>query len=91
MGSNIGSPKSVMIYGDSGGRKQIRQYIGSFDLPRERVHMDLWGVQISSVDKAKLSGVMDQVQRQVDQTREAMQLTYNMFSELSVILIPTCR
>jgi hypothetical protein len=83
MGSNIGRPKSVMIYGDSGGRKQIRQYIGSFDLPRERVHMDLWGVQISSVDKAKLSGVMDQVQRQVDQTREAMQLTYNMFSELS--------
>ena len=83
MGSNIGSPKSVMIYGDPEGRKQIRQYIGSFDLPRERVHMDLWGVQISSVDKAKLSGVMDQVQRQVDQTREAMQLTYNKFSELS--------
>ena len=83
MGPNIGSPRSVMIYGDPEGRKQIRQYIGSFDLPRERVHMDLWGVQISSVDKAKLSGVMDQVQRQVDQTREAMQLTYNKFSELS--------
>jgi hypothetical protein len=83
MGPNIGSPKSVMIYGDPEGRKQIRQYIGSFDLPRERVHMDLWGVQISSVDKAKLSDVMDQVQRQVDQTREAMQLTYNKFSELS--------
>jgi len=83
MGPNIGSPKSVMIYGSPEGRKQIRQYIGSFDLPRERVHMDLWGVQISSLDKVKLSGVMDQVQRQVDQTREAMQLTYNKFSELS--------
>jgi len=83
MGTNTGSPRSVMIYGSPEGRKQIRQYIGSFDLPRERVHMDLWGVQISSVNKAKLSDVMDQVQRQVDQTREAMQLTYNMFSELS--------
>ena len=83
MDHDVGSPNSVMIYGDSKGRKQIRQYIGSFDLPRERVHMDLWGVQISSVDKAKLSGVMEQVQRQVDQTREAMQRTYNEFSMLS--------
>lgn len=86
MGPNVGSPKSVMIYGDLDGREQIKRYIGSFDLPRERVHMDLWGIQISSVNKAKLSGVMDQVQRQVDHTREAMQLTYNKFSELSHLI-----
>lgn len=83
IGTNTGSPRSIMIYGSPDGREQIKRYIGSFDLPRERVHMDLWAVQISSADKAKLSGVMDQVQRQVDQTREAMQLTYKEFSDLS--------
>lgn len=83
IGVDIGSPKSIMIYGSPDGRDRIKRFIGSFDLPRERVHMDLWAVQISSANKAKLSDVMDQVQRQVDQTREAMQLTYKEFSELS--------
>jgi hypothetical protein len=83
IGVDIGSPKSIMIYGDPYGRDQLKRYIASFDIPRERVHMDLWAVQISSANKAQLSDVMDQVQRQVDQTREAMQLTYKEFSELS--------
>ncbi|MFM7643052.1 MAG: hypothetical protein ACKO45_16105 [Cyanobium sp.] len=85
IGVDIGSPKSIMIYGSPDGRDRIKRFIGSFDLPRERVHMDLWAVQISSANKAKLSDVMDQVQRQVDQTREAMQLTYKEFSELSFL------
>ena len=83
MGVDSGSPNSIMIYGSRDGRDRIKRYIGSFDLPRERVHMDLWTVQISSANKAQLSDVMDQVQRQVHQTSEAMQLTYKEFSDLS--------
>ena len=35
MDHDVGSPNSVMIYGDSKGRKQIRQYIGSFGTYQE--------------------------------------------------------
>jgi len=87
MGVDSGSPNSIMIYGSLAGRDRIKRYIGSFDLPRERVHMDLWAIQISSANKAQLSDVMDQVKRQVDQTSEAMQLTFKEFSELSSMTV----
>ena len=87
MGADSGSPNSIMIYGSLAGRDRIKRYIGSFDLPRERVHMDLWAIQISSANKAQLSDVMDQVKRQVDQTSEAMQLTFKEFSELSSMTV----
>jgi hypothetical protein len=93
IGENVGSPRSIMIFGDPSGRKLLKRYISSFDLPRERVDMDLWAIQISSNNKAKLSEVMDQVQRQIDETRIAMQRTYNRFSELSAntIIDPEAR
>jgi hypothetical protein len=87
MGVDSGSPNSIMIYGSLAGRDRIKRYIGNFDLPRERVHMDLWAIQISSANKAQLSDVMDQVKRQVDQTSEAMQLTFKEFSELSSMTV----
>ena len=87
MGVDSGSPNSIMIYGSRDGRDRIKRYIGNFDLPRERVHMDLWAIQISSANKAQLSDVMDQVKRQVDQTSEAMQLTFKEFSELSSMTV----
>jgi hypothetical protein len=93
VGTNAGSPKSIMIFGSHEGRKLMKLYISTFDLPRERVDMDLWAIQISSTNKAKLTEVMDQVQRQIEQTREAMQRTYNKFSELSsnTIIDPKAR
>ena len=83
VGLNIGSTRSVAIYGDPYGRANLKRSIGSFDLPRERVNMDLWAIQISSSTPAKLTDVMGQVQRVVDQTREAMQETYKELSDLS--------
>ncbi|MFM9047459.1 MAG: hypothetical protein ACKOOH_07350 [Cyanobium sp.] len=83
VGVNVGSSRSIAIYGDPEGRESLKRYIGSFDLPRERVNMDLWAIQISSTSPAKLTDVMGQVQRVVDQTREAMQETYKHLSELS--------
>lgn len=83
VGFNIGSTRSVAIYGNPEGRASLRRSIGSFDLPRERVNMDLWAIQISSASPAKLTDVMGQVQRVVDQTREAMQETYKQLSDLS--------
>jgi hypothetical protein len=84
IGTNIGSPNSIEIYGNSKGRESLARLIGSFDLPRERIHMDLWAIQISSANKAMLTDVMGQVQRQIDQTRAAMQLTYKELSDLSL-------
>jgi hypothetical protein len=83
LGVNIGSTRSVAIFGDPDGRASLKRSIGSFDLPRERVNMDLWAIQISSASPAKLTDVMGQVQRVVDQTREAMQETYKELSDLS--------
>ena len=42
----------------------------------ETVMMELWGIQISSSDPARLSTVMDQVNREIDLTRRAMQFTF---------------
>ena len=42
----------------------------------ETVMMELWGIQISSSDPARLSTVMDQVNREIDLTRRAMQSTF---------------
>lgn len=42
----------------------------------ETVMMELWGIQISSSDPARLSTVMDQVNREIDETRRAMQYAY---------------
>lgn len=81
IGTNIGSPRSIDIYGNETGREMLKRFIGSLDLPLERVKMDLWAIQISSASPAQLSEVMSQVQRVVDQTREAMQETYQKLSE----------
>ena len=85
---NIGGPTSIEIYGNTLGRKALKQFIGSFDLPRERINLDLWAIQISSASPAQLADVMGQVQRQVDQTREAMQKTYATISEISMMPEP---
>ena len=42
----------------------------------EIVMMELWGIQISSSDPARLSTVMDQVNREIDETRRAMQYAF---------------
>ncbi|MFM9089529.1 MAG: hypothetical protein ACKOPT_15620 [Cyanobium sp.] len=78
---NLGSPSSIEIFGNNEGRAALRRLISSFDLPRQRINMDLWAIQISSASPAQLSEVMSQVQRQVDQTREAMQETYDFLSQ----------
>lgn len=82
--ANLGSPNSIEIYGNRSGREALKRLITSLDLPRQRISMDLWAIQISSASPAKLSDVMSLVQRQVDQTREAMQQTYDYLSKLSL-------
>ncbi|MFM9089528.1 MAG: hypothetical protein ACKOPT_15615, partial [Cyanobium sp.] len=82
--SNLGSPNTIEIYGNPSGRAALKRLITSFDLPRQRINMDLWAIQISSASPAQLSEVMSQVQRQVDQTREAMQDTYDELIKLSL-------
>jgi hypothetical protein len=49
----------------------------------EIVMMELWGIQISSSDPARLSTVMDQVNREIDDTRRAMQYAYEALLEAS--------
>jgi hypothetical protein len=49
----------------------------------ETVMMELWGIQISSSDPARLSTVMDQVNREIDETRRAMQYAYEDLLEAS--------
>jgi hypothetical protein len=49
----------------------------------EIVMMELWGIQISSSDPARLSTVMDQVNREIDETRRAMQYAYEDLLEAS--------
>jgi len=49
----------------------------------EIVMMELWGIQISSSDPARLSTVMDQVNREVDETRRAMQYAFENLLEAS--------
>lgn len=84
VGINIGTPRSIAIYGNREGREALKRFIGSLDLPLERVNMDLWAIQISSASSARLSEVMSEVQHVVNQTREAMQETYKEFSNLSI-------
>jgi hypothetical protein len=82
--TDLADSNAIGIYGNLSGRQALKRLIGSLDLPRERIHMDLWAIQISSESPAQLSEVMSQVQRQIDQTQQAMQSTYDKLSALSL-------
>lgn len=76
-------PKSIIIVGTPQGRSELKEHIFAIDLPRDRISLDLWAIQISSASPAKLANVMGEVQRQIDATRSAMQETYREFVRLS--------
>ncbi|MFM7395125.1 MAG: hypothetical protein ACKO22_12375 [Cyanobium sp.] len=71
------SPSFVDVSGDANAIQSYKRIIAGLDLPRERVHMDMLGIQISSSDSERLADVMEQVKREVDLTRRAMAVTYD--------------
>jgi hypothetical protein len=91
------NPPSLIVKGQSelkGDGKELgidakdlidtyKRRIAQLDLPRERVSMDMWAIQISSSDSAHLADVMDQVNREIDHTRRAMHEAYNELTSLS--------
>ncbi|WP_411875663.1 hypothetical protein [Vulcanococcus limneticus] len=91
------TPPSLIVKGQSKLKGDIKEFgneakdlidiykrrIAQLDLPRERVNMDMWAIQISSSDSAHLASVMDQVNREIDHTRRAMYVAYNELTSLS--------
>ena len=98
------NPKSIIISGqesyepkdkNSSSRKdpikplkELKEAIANLDVPLERVNMDIWAIELASADSARLADVMEQINREIDQTRYAMQLTFreltNMGREITV-------
>ena len=78
-----GDPKFININGPAEGRLELRRKITALDLPRERINMDMWAIQISSANSATLADTMSEVQQQIDATSDAMRETYNYFSRKS--------
>jgi hypothetical protein len=76
-------PKSIIIAGDAAEKDILKQRIVALDQPKDRINLDLWAIQISSASPAKLSSVMSEVQRQIEDTRTAMRKTYTEFIKLS--------
>ena len=66
----------------------LKEAIANLDNPLERVNMDTWVIELASADSARLANVMEQINREIDQTRYAMQLTFreltNMGREITV-------
>jgi hypothetical protein len=66
----------------------LKEAIAKLDNPLERVNMDIWAIELASADSARLANVMEQINREIDQTRYAMQLTFreltNMGREITV-------
>ena len=78
-------PKSIIIVGTWEGRIQLKKLISAIDLPRDRINLDQWAIQISSASPAKLANAMGEVQRQIDDTSEAMRDTYKACARLSQV------
>lgn len=104
----LDNPKSIIISGqelyipkdkNSSSRNEtinplmkLKEAIANLDVPLERVNMDIWAIELASADSARLADVMEQINREIDQTRYAMQLTFreltNMGREITVVPKP---
>jgi len=62
--------------------RKLKEAIASLDNPLERVNMDIWAIELASADSARLADVMEQINREIDQTRYAMQLTYKELTNM---------
>ena len=60
----------------------LKEAIANLDNPLERVNMDIWAIELASADSAKLANIMEQINREIDQTRHAMQLTYKELTNM---------
>ncbi len=75
------SPPSLIVSAQSEkGLSGYKRLIAKLDLPRERVNMEMWGIQISSADSERLASVMDQVKNEIDLTRKAMHEAYSQLT-----------
>ena len=54
---------------------ELKEIIAKVDYPLERVNMDIWAIELASADSARLANIMDQVNREIDHARAAMQIT----------------
>jgi len=55
---------------------ELKALIAKIDYPLERVNMDIWAIELASADSARLASIMDHVNREIDNTRQAMKITY---------------
>lgn len=67
---------STSIIAKGSNISELKEIIAKVDYPLERVNMDIWAIELASSDSASLANIMDQVNREIDHTRQAMQLTY---------------
>ncbi len=67
---------------------ELKAIIAKLDFPLERVNMDIWAIELASADSARLASIMDQVNREIDNTRQAMRITYkNLMDNARTIII----
>ena len=67
---------------------ELKAIIAKLDFPLERVNMDIWAIELASADSARLASIMDQVNREIDNTRQAMRITYrNLMDNARTIVI----
>ena len=88
----LDNPKSIIISGQeyyepkdkksSNPLRKLKEAIASLDNPLERVNMDIWAIELASADSARLASIMEQINREIDQTRHAMQLTYKELTNM---------
>jgi len=67
---------STSIIAKGSNISELKEIIAKVDYPLERVNMDIWAIELASSDSASLANIMNQVNREIDHTRQAMQLTY---------------
>ena len=89
----IDKPNSILVKGLENFKQSdnsiinplddFKKELARLDIPLERVNMDIWTIELASADSARLANVMNQVNREIDQTRNAMQLTYRELTNLS--------
>jgi hypothetical protein len=81
----------VILYGPETQRDQARRIIATLDLPRPGIHMEMWGVQLSSRKPEAMADVMPEVRAAINRTQQAVRETYAKMQELAREVIPDDR
>jgi hypothetical protein len=74
---------AIILYGSKAERKNAHRIIATLDLPRPGINMEMWGIQISSRNPDQMSKVMGEVRKEINQTRQLLQETYEHMQQLA--------